>query len=196
MVTKDEGAALLHHKKPPQHAAVTDGDDAQRTGSALADKPLVVSGIELTEGRREHIGAVADVTWDLPLLQRYGVTREGLCRDLMAALDRGEGLVVAVCEGVPVGFAWFLERGTFGMGSYLKLIAVGRQYHGFGIGSRLLRAVEQCASRSSRALFLLVSDFNKEAQRFYARHGYLEAGVLKDFVRPGIDERVYWKKLN
>ena len=33
------------------------------------------------------------------------------------------------------------------------------------------------------------------AQRFYARHGYVPAGTLPDFARPGITENIFWKRL-
>ena len=48
---------------------------------------------------------------------------------------------------------------------------------------------------ASPALFLLTSDFNHGAQRFYERRGYQRAGALPAFARPGIVELLYWKRL-
>ncbi len=43
--------------------------------------------------------------------------------------------------------------------------------------------------------FLLVSDFNEDAQRFYEREGYLRVGPLPGLVLPDVAELLYWKRL-
>lgn len=48
---------------------------------------------------------------------------------------------------------------------------------------------------ASRALFLLTTEWNSGAQRFYERHGYALVGRLPDYVRPGFCELLYWKAL-
>jgi ribosomal protein S18 acetylase RimI-like enzyme len=131
----------------------------------------------------------------LPLLVRYGVDPASLRASLAGALARGEGLIVAVAAEGPVGFAWFLDAGTLAAGGYLRLIGVAPAHQGGAVGARLLDEVERRVAARSPNLFLLVSDFNTAAQRFYARRGYLAAGVLPAFVRPDIDEHIYWKRL-
>lgn len=42
---------------------------------------------------------------------------------------------------------------------------------------------------------LMVSDFNESAQQFYQARGYWRLGVLRDAVKPGIDEFVMVKDL-
>jgi ribosomal protein S18 acetylase RimI-like enzyme len=150
---------------------------------------------EVREAVPADVAPLAAGLWDLPLLGRYGVTEAGLRRDLEGALARGEGLVVAVHAGEPVGFAWFLEHGTFALGGYLRLIAVRPGHQGGNLGARLLDEVERRVAARSRALFLLVSGFNTAAQRFYERHGYERVGTLGALVRPDIDEEVFWKRL-
>ena len=44
-------------------------------------------------------------------------------------------------------------------------------------------------------LFLLVSDFNLPAQRFYAANGYHQVGAIAGYVCPGIGELIYRKRL-
>jgi ribosomal protein S18 acetylase RimI-like enzyme len=149
----------------------------------------------IREPRAEELAPLAARIAPQPLLQRYGVTAEGLARDLVAGLERGDGLLVAEEGGVPVGLVWFLTAGTFGLGGYLRLIALQPGAEGRGLGGALLLEVERCVAARSRALFLLVSHFNEGARRFYAARGYREAGVLPGMVRPEVDEVILYKRL-
>ena len=129
-----------------------------------------------------------------PLLVRYGVTLAGLSRDLERAIEAGEGVLLStdVRDDV-LGFAWLLAQGGFGVGGYLRLIAVAPGSESRGTGRALLAAVE--AAVPTRHLFLLVSDFNRAAQRFYERAGYTQGGALPGLVLAGVDELIYWKRL-
>lgn len=151
--------------------------------------------VEVRDASPTDVDGLAAAVWDLPLLRRYGTTQEGLRGSLEGALARGEGLIVAVREGRPVGLAWFLEQGTFALGGYLRLIALAPGCQGLRLGGLLLDEVERRVAARARALFLFVSDFNVDAQRFYQRRGYEHTGTLPAFVRPDIDELVYCKRL-
>ena len=131
----------------------------------------------------------------LPLMERYGRLAEKLEADLRAGLARGDGLIGAEVGGSLAGFCWFLHHGTLGMGGYLKLIAVLDGAQGRGMGGRLLSAYEAEVARSAAHGFLLVSDFNEPAQRFYERHGWSRVGAIPKLVLPDVDELVYWKRL-
>jgi GNAT superfamily N-acetyltransferase len=126
---------------------------------------------------------------------RYRRGPDRIAADLEAALARGDGLLAWEVEGVARGLAWFLRDGTFGMGGYLRLIALAEGAQGGGAGAVLLAAFEAEVAASSRHAFLLVSDFNEEAQRFYERHGYARVGALPALVLPDVAELVYWKRL-
>ena len=128
----------------------------------------------------------------LPLLARYGQTASRLEQALGAALVRGDGILV-YDDGKLRGFAWYLSSGTFGAGAYLKLLAVSPEAQRSGIGAALLCGYESAAFATSAHAFLLVSDFNLEAQRFYQRHGYRHVGALPAFVLPDVSELIYWK---
>ncbi len=133
---------------------------------------------------------------ELPLLRRYRRQAADLARDLDGASARGEVVLVhdAGADG-PDGLAWFSPSGTFLLGGYLKLLAVAPGAEGRGIGRELLAAFEAEVGRVSRHAFLLVSDFNQGAQRFYERHGFARVGALPDLVLAGVSEVVYWKRL-
>jgi GNAT superfamily N-acetyltransferase len=116
-------------------------------------------------------------------------------RLLGEALGRREPVLVAEVDGEARGFAWFLRSGTLGAGGYLRLIALVPGGEGGGVGGALLDAVERDVAAYTRNLFLLVSDWNEGARRFYARRGYQEVGRLPAFVRADIDEIICWKRL-
>jgi GNAT superfamily N-acetyltransferase len=142
-----------------------------------------------------EIPALARVLATVPLMVRYRRDAAALERTLAGAHARGEGLLVAEDRGAPLGIAWFLREGTLAMGGYLRLIAMLPGAEGKGTGAALLEAFErETAARSAHA-FLLVSDFNDGAQRFYERHGYARVGALPALVLDGVAELLYWKRL-
>lgn len=172
---------------------------------------------------RNDLAAIAELAAavvTLPLLQRYGASAAGLCRDLQRLADSSpqaadgsrsasESLLLAhpavpTVSGGATGTAssaalWGLARfsvsGQFGNGGYLRLLALRPGCEGRGVGALLLSAVEDAVRAHSAVLFLLTSDFNHGAQRFYARQGYVAAGALPDFARAGITEQIFWKRL-
>lgn len=128
-----------------------------------------------------------------PLFTRYGLGAEALHARWSRALRDGQQLLVAHLEGRAVGLCWFAASGTFGTGAYLRLIAVVGLAQKLGVGAHLLRAYEAACGEPPGGWFLLTSDFNTAAQRFYARHGYSEVGRLPDFAKAGVVEHIYWK---
>ena len=146
--------------------------------------------------RSADVPALAAALAGLPLMERYRRDAARIEADLAAALARGDGLLAEEREGGGVlGLAWFLRAGTLAMGGYLKLMAVVPGASGRGVGARLLGAFEEEVARESRHAFLLVSDFNRQAQRFYQRHGYACVGTLPGLVLRDVAELLYWKRL-
>ena len=141
------------------------------------------------------VTALASRLAELPLMVRYGRDAGALARSLEAARARGEGLLIAEDRGAPLGLAWFLPEGTLALGGYLRLIAVVPGAEGRGTGLALLRAFEAETARRSAHAFLLVSDFNAGAIRFYEREGYVRVGKLPGLVLPEVGELLYWKRL-
>jgi GNAT superfamily N-acetyltransferase len=143
----------------------------------------------------EDLVELSELLAPLPLFAAYAMTSEVLARRWREGLRRGDGMLVAELDGEPVGLCWFLKEGTFASGAYLRTLAVGPGRHGKGTGARLLEAYERACGFPAGGWFLLASDFNEGAHRFYQRYGYQEVGRLPDFGRPGIVERVFWKPL-
>lgn len=81
----------------------------------------------------------------------------------------------------------------------LYWIATDAARHGEGIGSQLLRGVEErLAGRESRLLVAETSsrDDYDRTRRFYRRRGYAEAARLRDFYAPADDRIMYVKRLD
>jgi ribosomal protein S18 acetylase RimI-like enzyme len=77
---------------------------------------------------------------------------------------------------------------------YLKLLAVAESHHRSGVGRALMRRLE-AQFPSDRQLLLLVTDTNRKARTFYERLEYHYIGTLPDYVKDGVHECLYSKRL-
>jgi len=71
---------------------------------------------------------------------------------------------------------------------YINALAVHADHRNRGVGARLLMFAEDRIFRESPNVFLCVSDFNANAQRFYQRMGYKRVGLIEDFIIHGAGE--------
>lgn len=142
---------------------------------------------------QDDLPAVAAIMARNALWQRYGVTLASAAQRLQRGLENGATIAVAEAEGQIAGFVWYVVEGAFQRSGYIMLFGVAPDAHGQGIGRALLSHAEAALFAVSPSIILLVSDFNREAQRFYQRHGYTQVGALPDYVRPGVSELIYFK---
>lgn len=149
--------------------------------------------LEFREARDRDVPGMVDVVAGQPLWERYGVVPEKLTADLLSALSKEDLFLVGAQGDLIVGWAWWQRKGGFGASPYLGLIAVKRGSEGRGVGSALMAEAEGRLGPARRGLFLLVSDFNEAAQRFYERLGYRRVGRLPGFVLSDVAELIYWK---
>jgi ribosomal protein S18 acetylase RimI-like enzyme len=144
----------------------------------------------------QDIPIAAEWMVTIPLWRRYGLTANRAAEGFEKALRDGDILQVAdLDEDRCCGFAWAMIGGAFGRSVYLRLIGVRADAASRGVGAKLLDNVEQVAAALSDSLFLLVSDFNTDAQRFYQRQGYQTVGRIPGYVLPDVDELIFWKRL-
>lgn len=101
-------------------------------------------------------------------------------------LTDGREAFVVDQGGVAAGLA--LVRRHFLMGDYLELLVVEPALRGKGLGQMLLKRVEAQVFARSKNLFVCVSDFNRDARRFYEQRGYQEVGPIPDLLKPGSSE--------
>jgi len=144
------------------------------------------------------IPTVAGWIVNTPLWQRYHLQEAQTRTTLQSGLQNEDVLLVAdtdTDEGQACGLAWCLLKGAFGRSAYLRLLGVRAGQSGQGVGAALLEHTEHVVSSASHELFLLASDFNTAAQRFYERQGYRQIGAIPGYVLPDVAELIYWKQL-
>lgn len=129
-----------------------------------------------------------------PLWQRYEVTQASAYQRLLSGHAQGGSILVAEMASEVVGFIWFVEKGAFSRSGYILLVGVDPLQQGQGVGELLMDEAERLMFEKSKDIFLLVSDFNHGAQRFYQRRGYERVGALPEYVLPDVSELIYRKK--
>ena len=144
--------------------------------------------------QKEDIPALAQMMAATALWQRYNVTEESAAQRLQSGLDHGATILVAEIEQTAVGFVWYVTSGAFNRSGYIMLIGVEQSARSTGVGRALMREAETILFEKVNDVFLLVSDFNTDAQKFYQRLGYEQVGVIRDYVIEGIDELIFRKK--
>ena len=89
-------------------------------------------------------------------------------------------------DDAPAGVA--IIRSPWLAGPYLQILAVLPALQGTGTGTAVLKWYEETAlTARMRNVWLCVSGFNVDAQRFYERYGYRLVGHLPDLMRDGDD---------
>lgn len=144
-----------------------------------------------------HVADCARIMAENALWQRHGVTLQDAMRRFSDGLQDADACMqVALIDDEVCGFIWYYRRGTFHSGGYIRLVGIANDAKGQGIGQMLMEVAETDISQHARDIFLLASDFNIGAHRFYRRLGYQSIGALPDFASAGITEMIFWKRLS
>jgi ribosomal protein S18 acetylase RimI-like enzyme len=94
-------------------------------------------------------------------------------------------------ENRRLGFAIITFAGPFT--GYLQSLCVSDECRGEGVGTRMLKLIEEIIFERLPNCFLCVSSFNPEAMKFYEREGYERIGELKNLFVEGHSEFLYRK---
>jgi ribosomal protein S18 acetylase RimI-like enzyme len=153
----------------------------------------MTEAIRIAPLQAQHLPPCAAIIGRLPLFERYGFGEQAAARLLHAALDEPRAVLLVAQEQAEVaGFAWFVRRGGFDRSGYLRLIAVDDRWQGRGVGQQLLHELER-RHLTEGGILLLAESSNSAAHAFYQRLGYRQVGEIPDYVRPGLNERIFYK---
>ena len=94
-------------------------------------------------------------------------------------------------DAVPAGVVALRHPWLYG--PYIALLAVLPDWQGRGIGSVILRRIEQ--EMQPKNVWVCVSSFNRAAERFYIRNGFAHVGPLSGLLRPEFNELLMRKRL-
>jgi len=149
--------------------------------------------------RRDDVAATVALALATPLWQRHGGTPAALTARLEEGLAASAAIWVADAPATPevsqiAGFVWYVVRGAFQRSGYVMLLGVADQYRRQGIGRMLMAHAEARLFAEADDIFLLVSDFNTPAQRFYRQLGYAQIGAIPDYITPGVAELIFRKR--
>jgi ribosomal protein S18 acetylase RimI-like enzyme len=111
---------------------------------------------------------------------------------------QGHQCVTFEKEGQMLGFAYYAPTAMTDRNWHLYWIAVKKDTHARGVGSQLLRFVEDAIRRENgRQLLIETSSLPhyELTRRFYLKHGYEKVCALPDFYADGDDMVVFRKRL-
>ena len=114
-------------------------------------------------------------------------------RSLALLTNASRERYLAEVSGQRAGFLMVSMQGAFV--GYVQLLGVAAEFRGQGVGKALIEFAEQRIFRETQNVFICVSDFNQDAQRFYARMGYERVGELRDFIVTGHSELLLRKTI-
>jgi len=151
--------------------------------------------------RPEDTPALLTLTAGTGLFKPYEVEVLEEVLDDCHAGRSGAGHVAVVLErdGRIVGYAYYAPDVMTDRSWYLYWIAVEKAGQGAGLGSELMRHVEDdVRGRDGRVMFIEVSSMphSELTRRFYLKLRYEVTGVLRDFYSDGDDMVVFRKRLD
>jgi len=101
-------------------------------------------------------------------------------------------------DGLPVGFAYYAPAPMTDRTWYLYWIAVRKDIHAKGVGTKLMQYVEADIRRQNGRLLLIETSSLSHyelTRRFYIKHNYRQEAIIKDYYADGDDMVVFSKQL-
>ncbi len=109
-------------------------------------------------------------------------------RVIKTALEKKEIHIRVDDNNKCLGVLQVNHDGAFDKYPYIHFLVVHECERGKGIGTELLRYMEDVLHEKTRKIFLLVGTWNVEAQRLYARLGYRAFCAFDNFYKLGETE--------
>jgi ribosomal protein S18 acetylase RimI-like enzyme len=111
--------------------------------------------------------------------------------------EHGHISVTLELHGKPAGFAYYAPAAMTDRTWYLYWIAVDKNVHAKGLGTRLLHHAEaDIRATKGRVFFIETSSLPHYdlTRKFYLKHDYEQTAVLRDYYSDG-DDMVVFRKL-
>lgn len=112
-------------------------------------------------------------------------------------LSEGHAILVDIEDNILRGLAYCQPMPAADRVWDLTMIAVQPDLQGRGLGAHLITVVEETL-RSQGARLLIVdtsaTDQYDLTRKFYAKHGYTEEGIIRDYWADG-DDKIVFRKL-
>ncbi|MEQ1585809.1 MAG: N-acetyltransferase [Cyclobacteriaceae bacterium] len=143
------------------------------------------------------LGTDIEKTWAAELMassEPWTTLHITLDQCLSACSDKGNKVYIAQSNDNPCGVLVMQDRGVAGS-PYIKSVAIAPNFRSNGIGKLLLDFAENLYRPTSKHIFLCVSSFNQQAQKFYLTNGYEMVGEFKDYIMDGYSELLMHKRL-
>jgi GNAT superfamily N-acetyltransferase len=112
--------------------------------------------------------------------------------------DEGHRCFAYEQHGQPIGFVYYAPAAMTDRTWYVWWIVVSKQIQAKGVGTKLLKQAEEGARSVNGRLMMIetsgLASYNL-TRKFYLKHGYEQAAVLKDYYADGNDMVVFRKRL-
>lgn len=155
--------------------------------------------IEESESLNHHgiqRASSADVQWCADLMAQnepWMTLRRDRDSSLRLLGDSSKELYVLATGDHRIGFVLIDMRSAFA--GYIQSVCIAPQFRNRSYGTALMRFAEERILKEEPNVFLCVSSFNGDAQRFYERQNYERVGELRDFIVPGASEIILRKTI-
>lgn len=148
----------------------------------------------------------ADTSALVTLTDATGVFKKLEIEALQEVLDdfhaenhkHGHQCVTFEDQGAMLGFAYFAPAAMTDRTWYLYWIAVSKQTQAKGVGSQLLKHVEETVRQAGGRILIIETSSLPHydlTRRFYLKHGYDQEARLRDFYADGDDLIAFRKRL-
>jgi len=148
--------------------------------------------VRIAKFQSKHLKECTDIMAGSDPWVTFGVTHTD-ARAFFECHLSSDRCYVAIQDGKVVGFIVFYAKDAFPLGGYVKAIAVEVRHRKQGTGKKMMEFAEARILKQWPNVFLLVSDFNMKARRFYRKLGYSQIGRIPNALAKGRAELIYRK---
>ena len=145
----------------------------------MAEEPITIRPLN---GKEEAGLCAREMSNSEPWLTLQGTYENAI----KALTDATREVFVALLNDAVCGFIVVNMIGPFR--GYIQVVCVFPDCRDQGVGRRLIHFAEERIFRDSPNVFLCVSSFNTNAQRFYEQLGYKRIGEIENYVVEGHSE--------